>query len=257
MFDSLAEKSIWVVGGAGFLGSAITKALDQIEARVVCMDLAGRAETLVRQASLQHTRPVSWDVSDGAQIDSMVDRMVTEHGVPDGVAYLAYVSSAGKKLEELSRDDVTRTFSLSLPPTFLLSRAIAEKMKPRGSGSIVLFASMYGVVAPDPKIYNAPLKPNPVDYGMTKAALLQMARYFAVHYGPAGIRFNCITPGPFPNPFLQKNEPDFIQKLAAKTPLGRVGHSDEIVGPTLFLLSESSSFITGHSLVVDGGWTAW
>ncbi len=130
-------------------------------------------------------------------------------------------------------------------------------MKPRGTGSIVLFASMYGIVAPDPRIYPAPLTPNPIDYGASKAAVLQLCRYLSVHYGPSGIRFNCVTPGPFPNPAIQQSQPAFIAELARKTALNRVGQNAEIVGPTLFLLGDESSFVTGHSLVVDGGWTAW
>ena len=144
-----------------------------------------------------------------------------------------------------------------ITPAFVLSRAVGEIMKARGSGSVVLFASMYGLVSPDPRIYHAPMAPNPIDYGASKAAVLQLARYLAVHYGPAGIRFNCITPGPFPNPGVQKTHPGFIADLERKTALGRVGQNAEIVGPTLFLLTDSASYVTGHSLVVDGGWTAW
>ena len=131
-------------------------------------------------------------------------------------------------------------------------------MKARGTGgSIVLFSSMYGLVAPDPSIYREPMRPNPIDYGASKAALLQLSRYLAVHYGPAGVRFNCITPGPFPNPEVQRLHPEFIGDLSRKTALNRIGRNTEIVGPTLFLLSDSASFVTGHSLVVDGGWTIW
>ena len=101
------------------------------------------------------------------------------------------------------------------------------------------------------------MTPNPIDYGAAKAAILQHSRYLAVHYGPDGIRFNCVTPGPFPNPSVQENHPQFIQDLSNKTALNRVGLNTEIVGPTLFLLSDSASFVTGHSLMVDGGWTAW
>jgi NAD(P)-dependent dehydrogenase (short-subunit alcohol dehydrogenase family) len=128
-------------------------------------------------------------------------------------------------------------------------------MKPRGSGSLVLFSSMYGIVAPDSSIYRPPMAPNPIEYGACKAAVLQLARYFAAHYGPNGIRFNCITPGPFPKKSVQNADSAFIGSLAQKTVLQRIGHNSEIVGPTLFLLTDSASFVTGHSLVVDGGWT--
>ncbi len=256
-WNSFERKSVWVTGGAGYLGSAITAALDHVAQQVVCIDLAQKAETFVRERTLARTVPWSWDLSDVSQIEPTVERLVTAHGLPDGVAHLAYLSSAGKRLEQLSPEDLTRTFSLTLTTTFLLCRALGERMKARGRGSVVLFSSMYGVVAPDPSMYPAPLVPNPIDYGASKAAFLQMTRYFAVHYGTGGVRFNAVTPGPFPNPNLQREEPGFIARLCAKSPMNRVGQSTEIVGPTLFLLSEGASYVTGQSLAVDGGWTSW
>ena len=254
---SLAGKTIWVTGGAGYLGTPITAALDAECAKVVCFDLAGKAEALVAEKKLTRTVPVTLDVNDAAGLPAAIETQVARHGVPDGVVHLAFASSSGKRLEQLAAEEFQRTFDHALTPIFVLCRTLAEKMKARGSGSIVLFGSMYGLVAPDPRIYHAPMAPNPIDYGASKAAVLQMARYLAVHYGPAGVRFNCVTPGPFPNPTVQKNHPTFIADLNRKTALNRVGQNTEIVGPTLFLLSDSASYVTGHSLVVDGGWTSW
>lgn len=254
---SLGEKTIWVTGGAGYLGAPITAALDGAAKQVICFDLAGKAEALVRDRGLARTIPLSADVAAADGLATLVDTTIERHGVPDGLVHLAFASSAGKTLEQLSIGEFERTLTLSLPPALELCRRLAEKMKPRGGGSIVLFSSMYGMVAPDPRIYAPPMTPNPVDYGVSKAAVLQLARYLAVHFGPAGIRCNCITPGPFPNPTLQEREPAFMQRLAEKTALRRFGRNHEIVGPTLFLLSDSASYVTGHSLVVDGGWTAW
>jgi NAD(P)-dependent dehydrogenase (short-subunit alcohol dehydrogenase family) len=256
-WHSLAGKNIWVTGGAGYLGSAITAELDTQCAKVVCFDLPGRAEAFVRDQKLGRTIPRSLDVSDAAGLPAVLDAAIAEHGLPDGLVHLAFASSKGKRLEALLPEDFQRTLDLTLPPTFVLCRALAERMKARGSGSIVLFSSMYGVVAPDPRIYHDPMTPNPIDYGAAKAAVLQLSRYLAVHYGPAGIRFNCVTPGPFPNPGIQKSNPEFIGDLSQKTALRRIGLNSEIVGPTLFLLTDSASYVTGHSLVVDGGWTAW
>ena len=254
---SLEGKKIWVTGGAGYLGSAITVELDQVGAQVLCFDLPGKAEALMREHGLKRTVPLSVDLNDAAKLPAVLESLLAEHGVPDGVVHLVTASSSGKSLEALTPDEFQRTFDLALTPSFILCRTLAERMKPRGAGSIILFSSMYGVVAPDKGIYHAPMAANPIDYGASKAALLQMSRYLAVHYGPAGIRFNCVTPGPFPNPAVQKNHPAFIADLNKKTALNRIGQNAEIVGPTLFLLSDSASYVTGHSLAVDGGWTAW
>ena len=223
----------------------------------MCIDLDGRAEALVREHNLQRTIAVTLDVNNPTNLPAAIDQLVAEHGLPDGVAHLAFSSSSGHRLEDLPVEIFQHTFNRSLAPTFVLCRALAEKMKARGSGNIVLFSSMYGVVAPDPRIYVEPMKPNPIDYGASKAALLQLTRYFAVHYGPSNLRFNAITPGPFPPAAVQEANPKFAADLRAKTALNRCGVNEEIVGPTLFLLSDSASYVTGHSLVVDGGWTSW
>ena len=255
--DSLAGKNIWVTGGAGYLGSAITSALDQQSAKVLCIDLPGRAEALVNKNNLTRTVPLAIDMSDAAGLPAAIDALVVEHGVPDGVVHLAFASSAGKTLEELLPEEFQKTFDHALTPAFVLCRSLAGHMQPRGHGNIVLFSSMYGMVSPDPRVYRAPMKPNPIDYGASKAALIQLTRYLAVHYGPSGLRFNSLAPGPFPNPTVQTSHPEFVAEIGQKTALGRIGQNSEIVGPTLFLLSDGASFVTGHNLVVDGGWTAW
>ena len=256
-WHSLEGKTIWVTGGAGHLGSAITRELDATAERVVCLDLPGKAAALVAAHGLQRTIPVELDLNDAAHLPRALEELLTQHGVPDGVVHLVTASSSGKRLEALTPAEFQQTFDLALTPTFILCRTLAERMQPRGRGSFVLFSSMYGLVAPDARIYHAPMAPNPIDYGASKAATLQFTRYLAMHYGPSGLRFNCVTPGPFPNPVAQREHPEFIADLNRKTVLHRVGQPGEIVGPTLFLLTDSASFVTGHSLVVDGGWTIW
>jgi NAD(P)-dependent dehydrogenase (short-subunit alcohol dehydrogenase family) len=254
---SLEGKKIWVTGGAGYLGSAITIELDRVGAEVLCFDLPGKAAALVRDQKLVRTTPLEVDINSAATLEGVLNDLLAKYGVPDGVVHLVTASSSGKRLEVLTPDEFQRTFDLALTPTFILCRLLAERMKVRGSGNFVLFSSMYGVVVPDKKIYHDPMAPNPVDYGAAKAATLQLSKYFAMHYGPAGLRFNCVTPGPFPHPGVQKQYPDFIRDLSGKTVVQRIGHNREIVGPTLFLLTDSASYVTGLNLLVDGGWTIW
>ena len=130
-------------------------------------------------------------------------------------------------------------------------------MEKKGKGSIVLFSSMYGSVSPDPRIYEQPMNVNPVEYGVGKAGIVQMTRYMAVHWGKKNVRCNCISPGPFPNPVIQEKNPQFIERLANKVPMGRVGRQEEVAGAVTFFLSDASSFITGQNLFIDGGWTIW
>lgn len=253
----LADKTIWVTGGAGYLGSAITRALDTAGANVLCLDLPGKAAALVASAGLERTVALELDVNDAAALPSAVARLVATHGAPDGLVHLALATSSGFTFEELPAEAFQGTLDRSLAPTFVLSRELARAMQARGGGSLVLFSSMYGLVAPDARIYRGALKPNPVDYGVSKAGMIQLARYLAMQYGPAGVRCNCIAPGPFPSPAVQAAQPEFAATLAQRTMLGRIGRNEEMTGPVLFLLSDAASFVTGHTLVVDGGWTAW
>lgn len=255
-FD-LQGRRLWVIGGAGYLGQAVVRCLASLGARVVCADLPGKAQVFVESAKLEGVvRAEDFDITCAAETPGWIARRVEQHGEPHGVAVLTYLST-GKKLEDLAPEDFDAVNHGNLTATFVFARDIATRMAQNGGGSIVLFSSMYGSVAPDPSVYTSPMNPNPVEYGVNKAGILQMARYLAVHFGKQGVRCNAISPGPFPNPGIQRADPQFIGRLSGKTPLGRIGQADEIAGPVAFLLSEASSFITGINFPVDGGWTTW
>lgn len=250
---SLENRDIWIIGGAGYLGSSVVNALELMQARVLCADLGAKAS----EAGFGPlTSTVSLDASDTLALEAFVSNQTAARGVPHGLVVMTY-SSTAKTFDDLSAADFDQASHGNLTATFTLARAVGNAMASRGSGSIVLFSSMYGSVSPDPRLYEAPMNPNPVEYGVGKAGIQQLARYLAVHYGPRGLRCNAISPGPFPNPAVQATQPAFIDRLAQKVPLGRVGQSSEIAGAVVFLLSDAASFITGQNLAVDGGWTIW
>ncbi len=250
-------KDIWVFGGAGYLGQPVVAALTSAGAKVLCADLGEKAAEFVAAQSLgARVTPAALDVRDTEAMRKFVSDQIAQRGVPHGLVNLTY-SSTAQRLENLTDAEFDAVGHGSLTATFALAREVGTHMAKAQRGSIVLFSSMYGTVSPDPGMYATPMTPNPIEYGVTKAGLQQMSRYLAVHWGRQNVRVNCISPGPFPNPKIQRELPDFIQKLAQKSPLGRVGQAPEIAGAVVFLLSDAASYLTGHNLAVDGGWTAW
>ncbi|SDF88468.1 Enoyl-(Acyl carrier protein) reductase [Dyadobacter soli] len=254
---SLAGKNIWVFGGAGYLGQSVVQTLLAQGAEVLCVDLEGRAAEFAKNAGLEgKVATGNADVADISACESQVNTWLAQLGVPHGMANLTAFTTA-KSMDALTEADFDRVNHGNLTATWALSRQVGNAMVAEGRGSMVLFSSMYGVVSPYPEVYQEPMNKNPIEYGVGKAGIIQMTRYLAVHYGRSQVRCNCISPGPFPNPKVQANHPDFIGRLAAKSPLGRVGQSSEIAGAVAFLLSDASTYITGHNMAVDGGWTSW
>lgn len=251
------NQDIWVFGGAGYLGRAVVSLLATLQARILCVDLEDRAHLAVKDLNLNaQVTPATLDATEVVAVEAFVQEQIAARGVPQGIVVMTYASTA-KLLDDLTPEDFDNVNHGNLTATFVLSRAVANAMKERGSGSLVLFSSMYGTVPPDMRVYAPPMNPNPIEYGVGKAGVQQMARYFAMHYGRNGVRCNTISPGPFPNPTLQRDQPDFVDRLSQKVPLGRVGQAPEIAGAVAFLLSDAASYITGQNLAVDGGWTSW
>lgn len=253
----LTDRNIWVIGGAGYLGQSTVGLLQSLGAKVLCVDLDGRAERFVKENSLeQKVRARTIDVSSGDSIKQFVRQEMEQRGVPDGIVNFSF-SSTAKQLEELTEEDLDAVNHGGLTNTFLLTREVGVKMQKQQRGSIVLFSSMYGIVSPYPQVYETPMNKNPIEYGVGKAGLIQMTKYLAVHWGRSNVRCNCISPGPFPNPAVQKEHPDFVERLSDRSPMGRIGKSTEIAGAVAFLLSDAASYITGQNIQVDGGWTCW
>ncbi|WP_153020698.1 SDR family oxidoreductase, partial [Pseudomonas sp. BMS12] len=134
---------------------------------------------------------------------------------------------------------------------------LRQAVEKSGYASVINIASMYGLVSPDHGVYSSPQSVNPPFYGAAKAGLIQWSRYAACEFGRENIRVNSLSPGPFPSKSVQIDNPSFVESLSKKVPLGRIGYSDEIKGPVLFLASSASSFVNGANISVDGGWTSW
>ncbi|MFC1815078.1 SDR family oxidoreductase, partial [Thermodesulfobacteriota bacterium] len=136
---------------------------------------------------------------------------------------------------------------------FLCTQKMAIMMKKQRAGSIINFSSIYGVVGPNFSIYENTKMTAPPVYPLIKGGIISMTKYFATYFSKDNIRVNCISPGGI----FDGQDERFVKKYIKLTPLGRMGEPEDIIGASLFLASEASSYITGQNLVIDGGWTTW
>jgi len=257
---SLADRTALVVGGAGLLGSEIAFGLAELGATVL---LAGRdagkcnhrADELMRAVKGSRARGLSIDITDRESIKAGVAEAARLTG---GFHILVNCGWSGRKntFESITDEDWDRDIEVSLNGVFRTVKAAVPVLAPR-RGVILNIASMYGHVAPDPGLYDSSKFANPPSYGAAKAGVIQLTKYLATFLAPQGIRVNCISPGPFPFEATQKENPEFILRLAAKNPLGRIGRPHEIKGAAALLCSDASSYMTGQNIAVDGGWTVW
>lgn len=258
LFD-LEGRVCLVAGGAGYLGTSVCRGLASAGATVVVADVDEKRQQetlrLIEQGSPSTApRGVRLDASDESSIEEVIDRVLADRGRLDVLVNATFRSTA-KRLEDLTAAEFDAANRLNITSSFLLARAAASKMQ--SGGSIILYSSMYGLLSPNVADYPEGMNPNPIEYGAGKAAIVQIVRYLAAHYGPEGIRVNAVAPGAFPNDRVQNENPEFVARLARKAMLGRIGRREETVGPVLFLASPASSFVTGQVLSVDGGITSW
>lgn len=256
LFD-LSGKICVVAGGTGYLGSESSKILKEFGATVIVADIRENPEYW-ENAEVFYDKFIAFDVSSSESIRACFKQVADEYGRIDVLVNCASYGAGygvGSQLEFMS-DEVFHTgVDGTVGAVFRSMREVIPFMKEKG-GSIINYGSMYGVVAPDLRIYGDNPQKQPPNYGAGKGGVDQITRYAASALSEHNIRVNSVIPGPFPCPRNQ-GDVEFNQKLANKTMLGRFGQSYEIAGAILLLASDASTFMTGSNITVDGGWTAW
>jgi len=253
---SLKDKTVLITGGYGHLGRATAVGLADHGASVVVL---GRSEEKFRSAFDDSKRQITFQTCDMSRSESIRAAFKSVAAAVPRIDVLINNAfySRGNDPEKLSDDDWAYGIDGTLSSVYRAIREIIPYFHAQRGGKIIYVSSMYGLVAPRFSIYEAaPGQLNPPHYGAAKAGVIQLTRYYAAYLGPSGVNVNCVVAGPFPTPATQANG-EFVEALKSMNPLGRIGTPEGVVGAFVFLSSSSSDFVTGHNLVVDGGWTAW
>jgi NAD(P)-dependent dehydrogenase (short-subunit alcohol dehydrogenase family) len=268
---SLEGKTALLTGASGFLGRTMARALLANGARVIALGRSERLDTLTAAWSEEfgrgRVRGYRVDMYDLPAFEARLDHIAANEPFVEVLVNNAHelgfqtgFNTPDGSLENATLDQWMRNVSGGILWPALTIQKLGVKMKQEGRGSIINISTMYAQVAPSPRLYAGTDFINPPGYSASKAGLLALTRYVASFWGPYGVRANAILPGPFSNtedegPNVVARDDPFLERLRARTCLGRVGTPNELVGALLFLASEASSYVTGHTLVVDGGWT--
>lgn len=251
-FDLSGEVAI-VAGGAGLLGSRVVAGLCDHGCEVVIADIdAERGEAVSSNVGKAASyREV--DLTDVEQTDEMVRGTIEEHGGVDILVNAAYPTTGGygRSYEEVTVEGWREAVLNHMDSYFVPIKSVSPVMVERGGGCIVNFTSIYGMQGPSFPIYDGTDLGNPVEYAAIKGGILNLTRYLASYLGRDGVRVNAVSPGGV----FDDQDPSFVDRYERRTPLGRMATPEDVVGAVVYLTSPAGSYVTGHNLVVDGGWT--
>ncbi len=213
--------------------------------------LAGAGATVVGIDLEEGGGVLGADVTDRAALERVLADVVREQGPPD-----VLVNNAGIDVPPGAQDDASfsRTLEVNVAGVFNATEVFGRAMCDAGRGSIVNIGSLYASVAPIPSFYDhiEPPFTKPAAYGASKAAVINLTRYYARLWGPRGVRVNALSPGGVRG----GQDDEFVRKYSERVPLGRMAEPGDLVGPLLFLASDASAYVTGIELQVHGGFTS-
>lgn len=251
-----------VTGGGGRIGAAISESLAELGAAIVvldvrrelCAEVAGR----IHETYAVETMPLVTDLADEKAVRSVPERVLGCFGRLDVLVNCAALVGTSElkgwatPFQEQRSDTWRLALEVNLTAPFVLTQACARDLAASGHGSVVNIASIYGVVGPDMRLYENTCLGNPAAYAASKGGLLQLTRWLATVLAP-DVRVNAITPGG-----LWREQPAvFHERYVARTPIERMATEEDLKGAVAYLASDLSAYVTGHNLVVDGGWTVW
>ena len=247
---SLDNRTVAVIGAGSGIGESVARGCAKQGAYVACLDV--NVETA--QATAKRITDAggkaeagALDIRDAAAVDAALDRLAVARKGLDALVCTPSIN-VRKTLLNYTVEEFQRVIDVNLKGNFNVLRTAGRIMVAQKRGSIVLFSSIRSQV----------VEPGQAVYAATKAGILQLVKTAAAEFGPSGVRVNAVGPGVVETPLTApiKSKPDWYNAYAAKNVFNRWAHSDEMIGPTVFLLSDAASYVTGTLLIADAGWLA-
>ena len=247
---SLDGKTVAVIGAGSGIGQAVAIGAAQQGAYVCCLDVhkdnAAATAAMIAKDGGRSSSGVC-DITNETSVNDAIVEAASKHSRLDGLVCTPAIN-VRKPILKYSGDEFDRVVQVNLRGNFNVLRSAGSLMVPQGFGSIVLFSSIRSIVT----------EPGQSVYSMTKAGILQLVKTAATEWGTTGVRVNAVGPGVIETPLTApiKQNPEWYKAYAMKNPMNRWAQASEMAGPTVFLLSDAASYVTGTILYADGGWLA-
>lgn len=239
------DKVVIVTGGASGIGEASVRAFAREGAKVVIADYAEHGQALADELGADKALFIKIDVTDSEAVQAMIAQTVTKFGRLD-VMFANAGIAADAPVDELEESAWQRTIDINLSGVYLCDKYAIQQFLKQGGGVIVNCGSIHSHVG----------KRGVTAYAAAKGGVKLLTQTLSIDYGDKGIRVNAVCPGYIDTPLLKDIPDDIKEKLVALHPMGRLGRAEEVANAVLFLASDEASFVTGSSLMVDGGYTA-
>lgn len=257
----LDGKIVIVTGGAGLYGKPISLALAEAGAQVIIASRDG-AQCKEYAAELRgknlKAEGMVLDMGNEKSIVDFSESIVKKYKHIDVLVNNAVSRDGCKDLDVVSKTDLEKTQLINYTGLMLLTQAVIKVMVAQNDGNIINISSIQGAVGPNFRVYGDTGMSSCVNYTFEKWGMVGFTKWIANYYGKFNIRANCISPGGYgPGVKDAKLKKEFVENYKRLTPLVRFAEDNDIKGPVVFLASKASAYITGHNLLVDGGWTSW
>lgn len=255
LFD-VSDHVVVITGACGLLGKTLAKGFSERGAKLILVDIAAARPEELAAAKDGSAMGMVCDVSKADEVISLVDSVLNRFGRVDVLINNHQFKPHGffdAKPETFSEELWDAILDVNLKGTFLTCRDFGGVMLKQGKGSIINFASTYGVVSSNPDLYEGNSLGNPLAYTASKGGVIMLTKYLGAYWAGRGVRVNCVTP----HGVWNNQEQAFVERFCKKSPMKRLMTPEEVLGAVLFLASDASSYATGSNVLIEGGWTAW